>query len=86
MLNAHIGVGRTSVKYKELSNSTDGAYLFLDSGLSIILGVLTTWGVEIGIDLHLNQEKDILINDLTYKPAGIDFLGKFGFVYHHEII
>ncbi len=85
MLAANIGLGVVNVSYNESSNDTDANYYYLDAGVSMVLGVLTTWGAEIGVGLRAsNDESCYLSGSKKYSPPRFDWGSKLGMVYHFE--
>ena len=82
---AHVGIGTEWVKYTENSVTYEDSSLYLNSGVTLVLGVLMKWGIEMGLDLHANQNVETKVSgDEIVKPSQFSWLGKFGIVYHPE--
>lgn len=85
MLATNVGLGLAQEDYKEVGLRTDRRYYYVDAGISMTLGVLTTWGVEMGVDFRMrNAERAELLGGKKYLPAEYGVSGKFGMVYHRE--
>ena len=85
MLATNVGLGMAQEDYKEVGLRTDKRYVYFNTGVSMTLGVLTAWGVEMGLDFRMrNTKKAELLNGKKYLPAEYGVAGKFGLVYHRE--
>jgi hypothetical protein len=81
----NIGLGNEHVRYKYVTETVKANNLFVMGELDIIVGVLTQWGLEVGVSVAVSDAKVVLMNVVDkYQPPRYTVNGKVGIVYRHE--
>ncbi|MEC7030792.1 MAG: hypothetical protein VXW87_03930 [Pseudomonadota bacterium] len=85
MVATNIGVGMAQESFQEEGSEVEADYYYLDTGLTMTLGVLTTWGVEMGVGARFRgDESSSLSASKEFAPPSKLWTSKFGLVYHRE--
>lgn len=88
MFAMKIGIGGEKNIYRyEKVESSEEDHTYVLGGVDIVIGVLTKWGIEMGLEGRALEAKTVTVNDANlykYTAPQRVFAGRIGVVYHHE--